>query len=130
MREIKFRAFNADTKQMIYPTKEGWYNKLYAGNTGVWQDIQLGSLIYHTPENVSYQQFTGLQDKNKKDIYESDRIKDNDMTGIVKWIGCGFMIEWEADCYSDLLGWEDYKRGVLSDGSSYEIIGNIYENKK
>ena len=39
------------------------------------------------------------------------------------------MIEWIGiDVYSDLLGWDDYKRGKVSQGEDYEVLGNIFQN--
>lgn len=129
MREIKFRSFTGIG--MEYNVIAGKFGHFYVNPSNNGIDVNDTACLtpFNTkyPETVPLMQFTGLCDKNGKDIYEGDRIKDGETTGIVKWLGCSFMVEWDADCYSDLLGWENYKRGIISDGSSYEVIGNIYE---
>lgn len=130
-REIKFRGQRLNTREwvcgdLIKHSKIDPFTYIAIGIGYHVNNPEIGYSIRIYPETVG--QYTGLKDRNGKEIYEGDRIKENDMTGKVKWNGCGFMIEWEADCYSDLLGWENYKRGVLSDGSSYEVVGNLFES--
>lgn len=76
-------------------------------------------------------QFTGLHDKNGKEIYEGDMVKhfESEGYGVVKFLSCSFMVEWIGqDCYSDLLGWYNFKRGAASKPEDYEVIGNVFEN--
>lgn len=108
MREIKFRAWDKGWKKMHGP----------------WDPLEAipGSLVMRDPhpEGFEYMQYTGLKDKNGKEIYEGDiirydrRIKDPKKLYIVKW-------ESRFGEYGDCCGYD----GLSSYG---EVIGNIYEN--
>lgn len=115
MREIKFRAWDKQDKKMrevlgyhISANKVIVSNKPY-GNVSLW-DFDL-------------MQYTGLKDKNGKEIYEGDWLAFDKTTMEVKWDDsrCCFYL-WEH-------GWKEYHRPTADEMlTGSEVIGNIYEH--
>jgi uncharacterized phage protein (TIGR01671 family) len=121
-REIKFRAWDyAYDKMVMFPSLFELFDK-----------------YEHEPSRFVLQQFTGLLDKNGKEIFEGDIVYYNqglsmggvnslgkyeiprlmDGTRVVVWKDKGF--EWDGS-FAGLMfckGGED----------KFEVIGNIYEN--
>lgn len=122
-RTIKFRGKSADNGKWITGC---YYHE--CGNTYIVEDRQS---LSETSRNVPYVvipetvgQFTGLFDKNGKEIYEGDIIKGFDIT-IEVWYSedkACFMAEMKEpqNDMVDILGGYDTAR--------MEIIGNIYDN--
>jgi len=80
-------------------------------------------------EDNDIMQFTGLKDKNGKDIYEGDIIemkhafKGRYHKGVVE------MIDWRWTMRNFFQGQLDIPNEPFSEGTHYiEVIGNIYEN--
>jgi uncharacterized phage protein (TIGR01671 family) len=84
-------------------------------------------------------QFTGLKDKNGKDVYEGDCLGYLTHNGEVELEG---EVEWDKDTASFILIARDVRREILNkmtfwnqnsyynyrDIKSFMVIGNIYEN--
>jgi len=113
MRTIKFRAWDLFNGEMAYSDKYPHIAKFF---------FYVDSLL--AGENgIELMQFTGLLDKNGKEIYEGDITKDS--TGVC-------LIDWNDKLASFCLrrnGWAfDHFFGEAVDPSDVEVIGNIYEN--
>lgn len=103
-RTIKFRAWNG--KHISFPTSGAWF-KLIKG-------------VPEVPSGYELMQFTGLLDKNGKEIYESD---------IIEIDGSPVEVEWYAGAWT-VQYFTTPTRSYLSqfDESDIEIIGNVFEN--
>lgn len=122
MREIKFRAWDTHLNKMI-PEKDGFY----LGS--VYSEIMGG-------DEYPLMQYTGLKDKNGREIYEGDIVtawrprprhlpkdpfKKIQVTGNVVYEPPAFFLI--IGVYDDR-NWIEFEHNA----EPYEIIGNIYEN--
>jgi len=103
MRQIKFRAWDFENKQMR--------TELRASEIGMLVEGGYKGLM----------QFTGLLDKNGKEIYEGDIVENN---------GCNWQVTWkEGGVFIEILDAGKNGKWWISGENEYsEIIGNIYEN--
>lgn len=123
MREIKFRFFDKikkrvlDVERLIFPIDE---NNYCIVTTEGYFRINEGQLM----------QYTGLKDKNGKEIYEGDIIR-------ATFPDCTAVVAWEQDTVRNIGYTIESERKIVyvdrvdrNDKSAVEVIGNIYENKE
>lgn len=143
-REIKFRAWGND--KMWYPetkTNDNCFTTLHFFNGGgidwgLYDSIFENRIV--SGEYGAIMQFTGLKDKNDKEIYEGDIVqlsdnwlfKDKELCVIeYHQYGIPYIIQ---RYLKNKPNQGDYNFDYLKDSSIsgcepfYEVIGNIYEN--
>lgn len=116
---IKFRAWSRDidSKMKMWP----------------WEKVRRYFNNWVNDDSV-LMQYTGLKDKNGKEIYEGDvifrKLSLSETTAIVKWHQkyCCFM--WIKTSEKEVKGgnWEFMDGQTMPSNIGFEVIGNIYEN--
>ncbi len=140
MRDIKFRAWNPDSKSMSPGmTLQTW---IIDATRSFPQFAGAEGEISNFWDKLIFREFTGLKDCNGNEIYEGDYLRDNggdggdggDVLHRVIWDDdrAGFRIEyweggneWDASNLEEI-DWEP--RGEKNQLKGYWVCGNVYEN--
>lgn len=124
MREIKFRAWDNDKKSMFIPHINASFN------TGL-HDLNIIFEKFGT--EYSFMQYSGLKDKNGKEIFEGDVISCPPLfKGDKSYFQITFgevtvqgLQHWAWLCQSRVLQKSLLDQSIIENG---EVIGNVYEN--
>ena len=111
-RIIKFRAWNKEENKMwSFDVMDR--NKIFALDSNLpHKDF----LVIPDGSHIELMQFTGLTDKNGKEIYDGDVVKYREGVYKVDWFENGFYLFRDVRAKFDIWWVET------------EVIGNIYEN--
>lgn len=132
MKKIKFRAWDKELNIMSY-ANDGLLVMFLGEDICVAYDSPAGDGVVNIYELMQY---TGIKDKNEKEIYEGDIVKFLDEE--VTYSDCRYdydeFINTGRVIFNDkLMGWDITNRNMdleeIWHYSEYiEVIGNIYEN--
>ena len=131
MSSIKFRRWDFYNNTMEY-------NPITYAESDGWDDdtIIVNKIFEERPQDTpiikyyryDWQQFTGLLDKNGKEIYEGDFLEKNSKFYVAYCTGMN-------DGLGMIAGWylqrDDFESWIpLQYNDYYEVCGNIYENSE
>lgn len=131
-REIKFRAWCSGKHKGLTFVDDVMDYEVYLSPKGFYLDVESAWGIQGEYPTIPIMQYTGLNDRNGKDIYEGDIVN----FGLS--LRYKYTIEFEDGSFvlkhtelkneNGLITWGSLNTSVLKDFISIEVIGNIYEN--
>lgn len=126
-KQIKFRAWDNKSQQMLFQNQQYGLEPQYKIQDDCW--TRFWEALYRCQEQFILMQFTGLLDKNGKEIYEGDIVllnhwKSSDLFNYK----LPFIVEYyEGEINFKQKEYNNFK-GSLVGKIDIKIIGNIYEN--
>lgn len=133
MREILFRGKRLDNGEWVYGSFCMDAREQFNGLCGVDGFIRLydkakGKMQSHEVDRETVGQYTGLNDKHGKRIFEGDIVKTSDITheGVIQIPGESFEIAMRKGCWVMVAG-EDWDF-LETSHECIQVIGNIHDN--
>lgn len=132
-REIKFRAWGEENKEMYYP--DGQYEFWIDNNSvGFYPRYDIDSMQHYNTikseneKSIKVMQFTGLTENAYEQKGQNKGIYDGDLIEFID--GIILAVEWNDDTCQ----WQYSDGSPLNSGERYathkKIVGNIYESSK
>ena len=121
MREIKFRAWDSVQEVMLPVENIDFRNDLITLNED-------DNSLTDTFEMITLMQYTGMKDKNGKEIYEGDIVGSLHMRAEVIFEDGSFRFKWLDKITKRV---RKYNEPMFKNTNIvFEVMGNIYENKE
>ncbi|EPB8155459.1 YopX family protein [Clostridium perfringens] len=133
-RELKFRVWDKTSDSMLYQddferVELDTKNKMVTLIAEEESDKSHYVLDYEDGIEAEILQYTGLKDKNGKEIYEGDILSIKIYSGDKVIVEGKTVVEFKDGCFGVIWG---HDKAFLSLNSffkaKFEVIGNIYEN--
>ena len=135
MREIKFRAWDKRNKKMFGVS--GYFMDMEVKKRKYilerWGGSEENDVSINIPfDEIELMQYTGLKDKNGKEIYEGDIVRNTYDRNITKNKKVTTKTITEICTFRWDKHWASFKwgNGIVENMGIFEVIGNIYENKE
>ena len=132
MREIGYRAWDKETKKMVYGPNsfQSWLGPQMTFDGRIYESVKsdVPGMGMYKYRDVILMQYVNLTDKNGNRIYEGDILGGQFGDGYIAWCDICRAFQYHASnfcfaCEGDLHWYE-----LVEENGKLEVLGNVYEN--